>query len=160
MGCQEKRNRSVNQFQGIVRDLAEAAANKIEIITLFEDPLPDPKRSEEIIDHAWRETESELRLGHTRDHKIDSYVGIAVAQRSYIPLTTPPQLRSIQSRTRSHIVFETKKMITNLYEINVDEPATSIKNHTKRLLFEDRFTCARREREVLTAVITLGTVRS
>ena len=38
----EKRNRSIMQFQGPVRDMVKAAANKVKSITLFQALLPDP----------------------------------------------------------------------------------------------------------------------
>ena len=45
-GPKTLRNRSAHQFSGELRPMVEAAANHIESITLFEDPLPDPKDSQ------------------------------------------------------------------------------------------------------------------
>ena len=70
----EKRNRSINQFKGLKRDLAELAADKIELITFFEEPLPDPEKSEQIIDQAWRDAEHQFGVDHPRDLKVDAYV--------------------------------------------------------------------------------------
>lgn len=37
--------------------MAETAATEVECITLFQDPLPDMERSEEILAVVWRKTE-------------------------------------------------------------------------------------------------------
>ena len=53
----EKRNRSVNQFTGVVREMAESAVNRIETITLFAEPFPNVQPCEAILDKVWRDVE-------------------------------------------------------------------------------------------------------
>lgn len=68
------RNRSAHQFSGELRPIVEAAANHIESITLFEDPLPDLKDAKVILDKVWRSAELRYRTNFQGDMKIDSYV--------------------------------------------------------------------------------------
>jgi len=63
-GKKERRNRSINQFAGALRDMAESTANRIETITLFEEPFLDVQRSEVILGKVWRNTERD----HLTDH--------------------------------------------------------------------------------------------
>ncbi|KAF8429883.1 hypothetical protein BGX38DRAFT_1278127 [Terfezia claveryi] len=70
----QKRNRSITQFTGLLRDMTETAVNRLETITLFEEPFPDPQRAEDILAKAWREAETYHLHDHSRDNKIDSYV--------------------------------------------------------------------------------------
>ena len=74
VGRKEKWNRSVNQFTGVLRGMAESAANRIETITLFEEPFPNVQRCEAILDKVWRDVERDHIQDHPRDIKIDSYV--------------------------------------------------------------------------------------
>ena len=62
-------------------------------------------------------------------------------------LTSLLQLRSIQSRTRSHLVYSAKKKITSLYKL--DGSPNYIKEQIRWLLSGDRFTCISHKREVL-----------
>jgi len=75
-GKKERRNRSINQFAGVLRDMAESAANRIETITLFEEPFPDVQRSEAILGNVWRNTERDHLTDHPRGNKIDAYVSL------------------------------------------------------------------------------------
>lgn len=54
--------------------MAETAANDIEWITLFQDPLPDIKRSEEIMAVVWRKTEIKFATDIKRGVSISRYV--------------------------------------------------------------------------------------
>ena len=74
VGRKEKRNRSVNQFTGVLREMADSAANRIETITLFEEPFPNVQRYEARLDKVWRDVERDHIQDHPRDIKIDSYV--------------------------------------------------------------------------------------
>ncbi|KAF8434408.1 hypothetical protein BGX38DRAFT_1275492 [Terfezia claveryi] len=112
----QKRNRSITQFTGFLRDMTESAGNRIEHITLFEEPFPDPQRMEDMLNKVWRETEVEYQKDHSRDNKIDSY------------------LRSVQSRTRSHLVSEAKKNIAFLYQFDQNTLKQYIQDHIGRLL--------------------------
>ena len=49
VGRKEKRKRSVNQFTGVLRKMAESAANRIETITLFEERFPNMQHCEAIL---------------------------------------------------------------------------------------------------------------
>ena len=73
-GPKTSRKRSAHQFSGELRPMVEAATNHIESITLFKDPLPDPKDSQVILDKV--RGSGELRYGTDvqRDVKIDSYI--------------------------------------------------------------------------------------
>jgi len=72
----ERRNRSVNQFVGVLWEMAESAANHMETITLFEEPFPDIQRSEAILGNVWRSTERDHQTDHPRGNKIDAYVSL------------------------------------------------------------------------------------
>ncbi|KAF8420542.1 hypothetical protein BGX38DRAFT_1280178 [Terfezia claveryi] len=52
------------------------------------------------------------------------------------------ELRSVQSRTRLHLVSEAKKNIAFLYQFDRNTSKEYIQNHVGRLLKRDRFTCA------------------
>ena len=54
--------------------MVEAAANHTESITLFEDPLPDAKDSQVILDKVRRSTELRYGTDFQGGVKIDSYV--------------------------------------------------------------------------------------
>jgi len=69
-----RRNRSVTQFSGVLRDMVESACNCMEYITLFEEPFPDAQRTEDILDKLWRDAEREHDRDYTRNNKIDEYV--------------------------------------------------------------------------------------
>jgi len=74
-GCTgEKRNRSITQFQGLVRDMVEAAANEVESITLFQDPLPDPQRSQVVLETVWTNVELRFKKDVDKEGKIVAYV--------------------------------------------------------------------------------------
>ena len=64
-----------------------------------------------------------------------------------ITLTSLLQLKSIQSRTRSHLIYSVKKKITSLYKL--DGSLNYIKEQIRWLLCGDRFTCISHKREVL-----------
>ena len=76
VGRKEKRNRSVNQFTGVLREMAESAAKGIETITLLEEPVPNMQLCEGILYKVWRDVERDHIQNHTRDVKIDSYVSL------------------------------------------------------------------------------------
>ena len=69
----ECHNRSVSQFVGVLQEMAESAANRIETITLFEEPFPDIQCSETILGNVWRSTEWDHLTNHPRGNKIDAY---------------------------------------------------------------------------------------
>ena len=73
-GRRTARNRSVHQFDGDLKLMVESAANEIEWITLFQNPLPDPQQSQEILDKVWREIELKFATDVVRDVKVDGYV--------------------------------------------------------------------------------------
>ena len=73
-GPKTSRNRSAHQFSGELRPMVEAAANHIESITLFEDPLLNPKDSQVIFDKVRRSAELRYGTDFQGDVKIDSYV--------------------------------------------------------------------------------------
>ncbi|KAF8433856.1 hypothetical protein BGX38DRAFT_1275914 [Terfezia claveryi] len=68
-----KRNQSINQFTGNLRDIIEVAANEMESATLFEDPLPDPQRSQVILEMLWSKVEVRFGIDYTRDSQVDAY---------------------------------------------------------------------------------------
>ena len=51
---ESRSNRSVNQFEGKLKLLVEKAAKQIKTITLFQEPLPDVQRSQDVIDYVWQ----------------------------------------------------------------------------------------------------------
>ncbi|RPB18107.1 hypothetical protein L211DRAFT_854461 [Terfezia boudieri ATCC MYA-4762] len=114
-----KRNRSITQFTGVLRDIIESAGNKIEYITLFEELFPDPQRVEDILAKVWREAERHHEYDQTHDNRIDAY------------------LRSVQSRTRSHLVSEAQRNIVCLYQFDQNTSKVYIQNHVGPLLKQD-----------------------
>ena len=54
--------------------MAEAVANDIESITLFQDPLSDAQRSQDILETVWLDVEQRFGIDYPRDVKVDSYV--------------------------------------------------------------------------------------
>ncbi|KAF8440697.1 hypothetical protein BGX38DRAFT_1272958 [Terfezia claveryi] len=124
-----RRNRSITQFCRVLRDMVETAGNSVEYITLFEDPFSDAQRMEEILDKVWRDVEQDHVTDHARDNKIDAY------------------LRSVQSRTRSHIVHEAKKNVAFLYKFDQNASRSFIKKHVTELMKRDRYTCAASHRK-------------
>ena len=73
-GPKTARNISAHQFSGKLRPMIEAAANHIESITLLEDPLPNPKDSQVILDKVRRRAELQYGTGFQGDVNIDSYI--------------------------------------------------------------------------------------
>jgi len=69
-----RRNRSITQVSGVLREMVESAGNRMEYIMLFEEPFPDEQRTEDILDKLGREAEREHVNDYTRDHKIDAYL--------------------------------------------------------------------------------------
>ena len=61
-----------------------------------------------------------------------------------------PYLRSIQSRTRSHLMYSAKKMVSRLYGFDQNCSLEYIRERITWLLMKDRFTCALKKREVYT----------
>ena len=51
-----------------------SAANRIERITYFEEPLPDADHGEYILAQSWKEAEVECGVDTERTGKIDTYV--------------------------------------------------------------------------------------
>ena len=49
-----ERNCSVKSFSSDIRLMVEAAANEMESVTLFQDPLPDPQYTNVILETVWR----------------------------------------------------------------------------------------------------------
>jgi len=72
----ERHNPSGNQFVGVLREMAESAANRMETITLFEEPFLDIQHSETILGNVWRSTEQDHLTNHPRGNKIDAYVSL------------------------------------------------------------------------------------
>ena len=66
----------MNQFTGVLREMAESAAKRIETITLFEEPLPNVQWCEVILDKVWRDMERDHIHDQSRDIQIDSYVSL------------------------------------------------------------------------------------
>ena len=71
---ESKRNRSVNQFEGELKLLVEKAANQIETITLFQEPLPDVQRSQDVIDYVWQNAGFDFGPRDDVGLKVDLYV--------------------------------------------------------------------------------------
>ena len=61
------------------------AANDIEIIKLFQDPLPDPRRSQVILDSVWTNAECKFAADIATNGKIDAYVSSIVSRGDYQP---------------------------------------------------------------------------
>ncbi|KAF8421859.1 hypothetical protein EV426DRAFT_575578 [Tirmania nivea] len=101
------RNRSFIQFEGIIKAVVYNAANRIERITFFEEPLLDADRTEYLLAKVWKEAEIECGVDEERTSKIDAYMSEVVVI-----------LRSIQSRIRSHLMYEAKRHIAKLYEFD------------------------------------------
>ena len=70
----QKRNRSITQFEGTVRDMVEEAANDVETITLFPDPLPDPHRSRVALETVLTNVGLRFQQDVNREGRIESYV--------------------------------------------------------------------------------------
>ncbi|KAF8425789.1 hypothetical protein BGX38DRAFT_1279144 [Terfezia claveryi] len=79
------RNRSINQFSSALRDMVTNAANDIESITLFQDPLPDPKRMQMILESIWTNAERKFAADVARNNKIDAYHLVAHTRPPNIP---------------------------------------------------------------------------
>jgi len=47
------RNRSMTQFDGITKAVMSIATKRIEMITFFEDPLPDAEGTEVMLANVW-----------------------------------------------------------------------------------------------------------
>ncbi|RPB20183.1 hypothetical protein L211DRAFT_852585 [Terfezia boudieri ATCC MYA-4762] len=122
------RNRSFTQFDGITKAVVTIAAKRIERVTFFENPLPDTEGTESMLAAAWKAAEVECAVDEERTSKIDSY------------------LRSIQSWTRSHLVYEAKRHIARLYGFDQNCSPEYIRKHVSWLLDKDRFTCQREKR--------------
>ena len=58
------------------------------------------------------------------------------------------QLRSVQSRVRSHLTYNAKKKILELYGLEQEAILEEIRKQIKILLARDQFTCASDRREV------------
>jgi hypothetical protein len=141
------RNHSFTQFDGITKAVVSIAANRIEMVTFFEDQLPDAEGTERMLADAWKAAEVECGVDEDRTSRIDSYVGNIsdIVQRTLTILT---QLRSIQSRTRSHLVYEAKRHVARLYGFDQNCSPEYIRKQVSWLLDKDRFTCQREKRVV------------
>jgi len=78
VGAKPVRNRSINQFSGALREMVTDAANDIVSITLFQNPLPDPQRSQVILESVWTNAERKFAADVARSGKIDAYVSSIV----------------------------------------------------------------------------------
>ena len=61
-----------------------------------------------------------------------------------------PQLKSIQSRTRSHLIYECKRSILTIYGLQ-SLPPVELAAAVEKLLHLDRFTCQIEKREASTS---------
>ena len=73
-GRKTGRNRSVTQFEGPLKRMVEAAANDMESITLFQNPLPDPQQSEDILNKVLRDVEVQFATDIEGDKIVWAYV--------------------------------------------------------------------------------------
>jgi hypothetical protein len=146
----ERRNRSFTQFDGVTKAVVSIAAKQIERITFFEDPLPDAEGTENMLADAWKAAEVQCGVDEERTSKIDAYVSSTQISPSgrCRTLTIPTQLRSIQSRTRSHLVHEAKRHVAKLYRFDQNCSPEYIRKQVSWLLDKDRFTCQRERRMV------------
>jgi len=78
IGLKPVRNRSISQFSGTVREMVTDAANDMESNTLFQNPLPDPRRSQVILESVWTNAERKFAADIARNGKIDAYVSSVV----------------------------------------------------------------------------------
>ena len=87
----------------------------------------------------------ECRVDEDRTSRIDSYVGNIsdIVRRTMTILT---QLRSIQSRMRSHLVYEAKRHVARLYGFDQNCSREYIRKQVRWLLVKDRFTCQREKK--------------
>ena len=90
VGRKEKRNWSVNQFTGVLREMAESVANRMQTITLFEEPFPNVQCCEATLDNVWRDMECDHVQDHLRDVKIDSYTSLDVRSQELEAVTEGP----------------------------------------------------------------------
>jgi len=72
-----RRNRSITQFTGVLREMVESAGNRMEYITLFEEPFPDAQQTEDMLDKLGRDTERE----HVNDYACDSKIDVHVSHK-------------------------------------------------------------------------------
>jgi len=54
--------------------MVEAAANEVESITLFQDPLPDPQRSQVVLEMVWTNVELRFKKDVDKEGKIIAYM--------------------------------------------------------------------------------------
>ena len=54
--------------------MVEEAANDVETITSFQDPLPDPHRSRVVLETVWTNVELRFKQDVNREGRIESYV--------------------------------------------------------------------------------------
>jgi len=131
--------------------MPESMANHMETIILFEEPFLDIQYSERILDNVWRSIEQDHLIDHVRGNKIDTYVSlqeVLCLSWSWM-LTTQWQLHDIQSRIRSHLVYETKKIIPILYKFDQNCSLEYIQDRIGWLLKRNHFTCAEVHWEVM-----------
>ena len=76
-GPKSFRNRSVYQYPTEFHPMVEAAANDMESIMLFQDPLPAPKDTMAILETICRNAELLYGADFQGDAKVDSYVCFA-----------------------------------------------------------------------------------
>lgn len=69
--------------------------------------------------------------------------------------TNLEQLKSIHSRTRTHLVAECRANIAKIYEFNNLAPE-GIKSEVEYLLSDDRYMCLREDREVSRRPVSNG----
>ena len=70
----KRRNRSVSKFSGDEREMAEAAADNMQLVTLIQYPLPDPERSQDIVEAIWKKIQNEFGCDCELSEDMDRYV--------------------------------------------------------------------------------------
>ena len=69
----------MSQFSGDLREMAEAAANDIDPLTVLQHLLLDSQRSQYILETRQPDMEEQFVIDYARDIKVDSYLSYCSA---------------------------------------------------------------------------------
>ena len=137
--------RGIASVPSQLRDIAEAAGEIIADHTLFENPLPDPPETVRLIEAAWAQAQDDLDKYGNRTHSTERWVSMFLGKNCR--RADKIQLRGVQSGTHSQLIYDCKRSILGLYQLDsLSAPELAIS--VQHLLEKDRFTCTREKREV------------
>jgi hypothetical protein len=106
----------------------------------------DAHEIEQLLSECWTTAQTESKLNQPRIKIADSYVRRNPPPRRRI-ITEVYKLRSIHSRTRSHLIYECKHSIIEVFGLNM-LAQVHIAEQIEALLYQDRFICREDARQV------------